>query len=287
MEQVDAPFFAWAHFMDSHWPYHMEEDLVRPKEIAQAWLDLADMHGRANFEGRSARDKPIPPEQRDHFIALYEKSLKYLDAQVGRLIDYIQNSRFGENTIVILVADHGEEFLDHGRWGHWESNLHDEILRVPLIVWMPNGPHGQVVQQQVRLLDLMPTILELSGSPAASGVLGSSIASLFSAGESEYNVDESISEMRRDPWHRIAVRTTSFKYIWDSKRPDQPDLFDLRTDPGEKQNVRDQFPQEVIRFQATVDEHRRRVAATEPTTAVPKLQLDEEVARRLRDLGYL
>lgn len=287
MEQVETPFFAWAHFMDLHWPYHLEEDLVRAKEIAQAWKDLADMHGRANFQGRSARDKPITTAQRDHFIALYERSLQYLDAQIGRLMEYIQGSRFGANTIVILVADHGEEFLDHGRWGHWESNLHDEILRVPLIVWMPNRPHGQLIQQQVRLLDLMPTILELSGSPTSNGVLGSSMASLLSSGESKYDGDQAISEMRRDPWHRIAVRTESFKYIWDSKKPDQPDLFDLRADPGEKQNVRDRFPQEVTRFQSTIDEHRRRVAATEPATAVPKLQLDEEVARRLRDLGYL
>ncbi len=287
MEQAQTPFFAWAHFMDLHWPYHLEEELVRPGEIAQAWKDLADMHGRANFHGRSARDKPITAAERDHFIALYERSLQYLDAQVGRFMDYIQNSRFGENTIVILVADHGEEFLDHGRWGHWESNLHDEILRVPLIAWMPNGPHGRVIQQQVRLLDLMPTILELSGSPASDGVLGSSMAPLLSSDESKYEANESVSEMRRDPWHRIAVRTESFKYIWDSKKPDQPDLYDLRADPGEKQNVCDRFPQEVIRFQAVVDEHRRRVAATEPTTAVPKLQLDEEVARRLRDLGYL
>jgi arylsulfatase A-like enzyme len=93
--------------------------------------------------------------------------------------------------------------------------------------------------------------------------------------------------MRRDPWHRIAVRTESFKYIWDSKRPDQPELYDLRTDPGEKQNIRDHFPQEVGRLQASVDAHRLRVAATEPAIAVPKLELDQEVARRLRDLGYL
>lgn len=287
MEQVQTPFFAWAHFMDLHWPYHLEEELVRPGEIAQAWKDLADMHGRANFHGLSARDKPISAAEREHFIALYERSLQYLDAQIGRLMSYIQDSRFGENTIVILVADHGEEFLDHGRWGHWESNLHDEILRVPLIVSMPNGQHGRVIEQQVRLLDLMPTILELSGSPASDDVLGSSMASLLSSGESKYDGELSISEMRRDPWHRIAVRTESFKFIWDSKKPDQPDLYDLRADPGEKQNVSDRFPQEVIRFQAVVDEHRRRVAATEPTTAVPKLQLDEEVARRLRDLGYL
>jgi hypothetical protein len=83
------------------------------------------------------------------------------------------------------------------------------------------------------------------------------------------------------------VRTASFKYIWDSKQPDQPELYDLRTDPAETHNVRDQFPQEVSRFQAAVEAHRLRVAATEPAIAAPKLKVDEDVARRLRDLGYL
>jgi len=117
--------------------------------------------------------------------------------------------------------------------------------------------------------------------------LGASMASLLAQDGSNYDGSEVISEMRRDPWHRIAVRTESFKYIWDSKRPEQPDLYDLRTDPGEKQNVRDRFPEEVNRLQASVDAHRLRVSATEPAMAVPKLKLDEEVARRLRDLGYL
>lgn len=287
LDRVETPFFAWAHYMDIHWPYHIEETLVRPKEIAQAWQDMLDMHGRSNFEGRSDRDKPITTAQRDHFIELYEKSLQYLDGQIGRLIDHIQNSDCADNTLIILVADHGEEFLDHGRWGHWESNLFDEILRVPLIMWVPGGPHGHVIRQQVRLLDLMPTILDLCGYPNSDDLLGTSMVPLLQQGEAKYDAEETISEMRRDPWHRVAVRTESFKYIWDSKRPDQPELYDLRNDPGEKQNVRDRFPQEVSRFQNTVDAHRLRVAATEPAIAVPKLKLDEDVARRLRDLGYL
>jgi arylsulfatase A-like enzyme len=93
--------------------------------------------------------------------------------------------------------------------------------------------------------------------------------------------------MRRDPWHRIAVRTEAFKYIWDSKRPNQPELYDLRADPGEKQNVSDHYPQEVSRFQASVDAHLRRVAETEPVTTAPEPEFDEEVRRRLRGLGYI
>jgi hypothetical protein len=117
--------------------------------------------------------------------------------------------------------------------------------------------------------------------------MGASLVPLWAHREADYEVDVAISEMRRDPWHRVAVRTEAFKFIWDSKRPNQPDLYDLKADPAEKRNVSEHYPQEVSRFQAIVDAHLRRVADTEPGTAAPKLELDQEVITRLRDLGYM
>ena len=241
------------------------------------------MAGRSNYD----RTKSITPAQQSHFVELYERSLHYLDAQIGRLMSHLDQSGYGSNTIVIVVADHGEEFLDHDRWGHWESNLFDEILKVPLILRLPDQASGQVIRSQVRLLDLMPTILEMCGCPAPTGLMGTSMTPVWAKQEVAYDGAVSLSEMRRDPWHRVAVRTEAFKYIWDSKRPDQPVLYDLRADPAEKQDVSTSYPQEVRQFQARVDTHLRRVAETEPMTAAPKLELDEEVVRRLRDLGYV
>src|SRR6266496_873997 len=283
LDSVENPFFAWIHYMDLHWPYYLEETLIHPRAIAQAWQDLAIMNGRSNFNG----DGTITAAQRKHFVELYEQSLQYLDTQIGRLMDHLEKLGYDSNTIVILLADHGDEFLDHGRWGHWESNLYDEILKVPLIIRMPDSSNARVIQHQVRLLDLMPTILDLCGCPLTSDLLGTSLVPPWTQHEDEYKVEAAISEMRRDPWHRVAVRTEAFKYIWDSKRPNEPALYDLQADPTEKQNVSGDFPQQVSRFQAQVDEHLRRVAETEPGIAIPKLELDEQVARRLRDLGYI
>lgn len=283
VDNTRTPFFAWVHYMDVHWPYHLEEALVDPKDIAQAWQDVALMHDRANF----GRTESFTDGMRDRFVTLYEQALQYLDRQIGRLLDHVEESGYGENTIVIAVSDHGEEFLDHGRWGHWESNLFDEIIRVPLLIRMPGWKSGKVVGNQVRLLDLMPTILDLCGCPAPAGVEGTSMSPLWSDNGQRYEVAESISEMQRAPWHRIAVRTEAFKFIWDNKRPDQPELFDLQTDPGETKNVSDRYPQQVQQFRAHVEAHLRRVAATEPAIAAPELEYDEEVMRRLQDLGYI
>jgi arylsulfatase A-like enzyme len=117
--------------------------------------------------------------------------------------------------------------------------------------------------------------------------MGVSLVPLWTQPEAEYEGEAAISEMRRDSWHRIAVRTEAFKYIWDNKRPNQPELYDLRTDPGEKQNVSEHHPQEVSQFQAIVEVHLRRVAETDQATASTELEFDEQLIRRLRDLGYV
>jgi arylsulfatase A-like enzyme len=283
LERVETPFFAWAHYMDMHWPYHLEGTLTRPKEIAQAWRDLALMHHWFVFNDNIS----FTAAQRNHFVRLYERSLQYLDTHIGRLMSYLAGLGYDANTIIIVASDHGEEFFDHGRWGHWESNLYDEILKTPLIIRLPNGPRGQVIRQQVRLLDLMPTILDLCDCPSPGGLMGTSLIPLWRQSEAPYAGKPAISEMRRDPWHRVAVRTEAFKYIWDSKHPNQPQLYDLLADPGEEHDVSDQYPQEVGRFQAHVDEHLRRVAETEPVRPVQKPEYEEEVASRLRDLGYI
>ena len=280
LDGVQAPFFGWVHYMDVHWPYHLADKLTGPREIAQAWRDLS-LYYEATFN-----QGVIGPEDQRRFIQLYERALCYLDGEIGRLLDYVQQ-QYGQDTVVIVVSDHGEEFLEHGRWGHWESNLHDEILRIPLIIRLPGQSEAGATDRQVRTLDIMPTVLSLCDCPLPDKVEGTNMAPVWSHNGASYDVIESISEMRRDPWHRIAVRTPALKYIWDSKRPDRPELYDLQADKAERHNAIHQYPQEAHRFQACVEEHLIRVASSEPHDDIAELEHSEEVLRRLRDLGYI
>jgi arylsulfatase A-like enzyme len=281
LDGVNEPFFVWAHYMDVHWPYHREKTLSSPEDIAQAWRDLSHLHA-ANWNGA-----PISEAQKRHYIQLYEEALRYTDAQIGRLLDYLERSGQAANTVIVVVADHGEEFLEHGRWGHWENNLHDEVLRVPLIVRIPSRPGGEIVSRQVRTLDIMPTLLELGGCPRLEKCEGESLLPVIAGSGNTYAGDVSISEMWREEWHIIAVRTEEFKFIWDSKRPEQPELFRLPTDPDEKTNVASQFAERMQAFQAIVDRHRERGRQTAPTAQVAPPDLDANVVARLRDLGYM
>ncbi len=296
LDGIDAPFFAWLHYMDVHWPYHREELLTEPADIAQAWRDLAHLHN-ANWYGAA-----ITPQQRDHYIQLYEDALVYADAQIGRLLDYLEQSGKLDDTIIVVAADHGEEFLEHGRWGHWEDNLHDEILKVPLILRLPGQNEPIIVEKQVRLLDLMPTLLDLCGCDAPDGLEGTSLRPLWEQELSFLRRQESkqmdtrlrgydslvsISEMWREAWHIIAVRTESFKYIWDSKQPDQPLLFDLQADPGETRNVLADHADIAAALHVHVDARRQQMMATKPEETAVQPDLGPDVMERLRGLGYV
>jgi arylsulfatase A-like enzyme len=281
VESARKPFLIWAHYMDVHWPYHLEETLSHPQEIAQAWRDLAHLYN-VNWNGSK-----ITSDQREHYRTLYERALSYADAQIGRLLHRLEELNLFGNTVVILVSDHGEEFLERKHWGHFEINLHDEILRVPLIIYLPELKTGHVVSRQVRTLDIMPTILDLCGCSQPEELQGTSLRPLWSQREEEYRSDLSISEMWRDHRHIIAVRTVNFKYIWDSYHQDRPLLFDLVTDPEETHNLINRYPDHAGYFQTIVDDHRQAAVRTDPGKELVEPQLDDVLIRRLRDLGYV
>jgi arylsulfatase A-like enzyme len=281
LDRTAGPFFAWAHYMDVHWPYHLEQDLVTPHEIARAWQDLAHYHA-ANWKGAV-----ITPFHRERYIRLYETALSYLDEQIGRLFAFMEKSGQLSDTVIIVVADHGEEFLDHGRWGHWENNLYDEIIRVPLIISLPGQNRSQTVNQQVRVLDLMPTILDLAGTQPAPEMEGISLRPLWTGEHGKYPIREGICEMQRDEWHRIAVRTETSKYIWDSRRPEQPELFDLSADPAEQLNIANNHPDLISANQMVVERHLSSVSKSRPAHRTAEPELDEAVLDRLRGLGYI
>lgn len=285
LDTVEPPFFGWIHYMDLHWPNHIKETLTTPRDVARAWQDLGIMHRRSNFK----REQPLNLSQINRFIRLYELALQELDIHIGKLLDHLEKLGYGSETIILLTSDHGEEFLDHGRWGHKESNLFDEIIKVPLIIKHPGWTDGMIIQNQVRLLDIMPTILDLCDCPPSNNLEGISLVPLWRDNGTQYSILEAISEMPRSDWHRIALRTEDIKYIWDNKHPDQPELYDLISDPGETQNIgtSNQHSSVISRFETIINQHLERIANTKPVDSIPALDLDEKMIKRLRDLGYV
>lgn len=281
LSSVNEPFMAWMHYMDVHWPYHLEDTLTKPKDIAEAWQDLSHLH-EVNWYGA-----PVSPEQKARYIRLYEEAIAYTDAQIGKLMDFLDESGLSENTVVVLVSDHGEEFMERRHWGHVELNLYDEILKVPMLMRIPGVPGNQVIGQQVSTMDIMPTLLEFAGCRIPEKVLGKSLVPLWAGNPADYGVEVVIGERWRDTSHMIAVRTEAYKYIWDDAKPDQPLLFDLRQDPDEQHNIAADQPKVVQELHQHVEAQLERMRSTAPAEKSKEPVLDEEIVARLRGLGYV
>lgn len=176
------PFFLFAHYFDPHFDYvppapfdtSLDPDYDGPvtgegylADRAISELDASAPSGRV----RTASERDLA-----HLQALYAGELAATDAAVGRLLDRLDELKLAENTLVVLVGDHGDEFFEHGGIGH-RRTLHREVLRVPLVLRLPGGlPAGTRVPEPVSTASLTPTVLELLGvsgraEPAAESLL--------------------------------------------------------------------------------------------------------------------
>ncbi len=238
-------FFLWLHYMDAHEPYLPSSRLIFPlKKYRLLELDM-----------KAHRSPDVLAPLISHWARIYESKVAYVDAMMGALLNTLKRSNILDDTFVIITADHGQQFLEHGRYGHGHF-LYDELIHVPLIIAGP-GVKAQVTTEQVSLLDLAPTILDMLNIEKPKAFLGKSLLPLMNGNHPQADHLEAISEAdtvqrltevsvgrmpRLDVNHRrISLRTGKWKYVY--TEGELHELYDLQDDPGETKNVIDTKPQ--------------------------------------------
>jgi len=228
----------------------------------------------------------LGPDDARHLRNLYDAELRQQDARLGRLLDGLEQGGHLDDTIVVLVADHGEEFFEHGGLGHARS-LHQELTRVPMLLAGPGLPSGTRVEAPVSLIDLVPTLLELAGAPPLSGVNGVDLSRYWREPEAEPPKRPLYSAANhwignRGRHFKRAVRDGRYALHYDSDGAAYA-LFDVSTDPGEKQDLAASRPELLATLrQLLAPRIPRGQPATTPAPAVP-----EELVEELGELGYL
>ncbi len=167
------PFFLWLHYMDPHEPYS--------PQLAPAAGPYSGRFLRSSgLVSTIMRGGLLDPADLDRLQRLYDGEILAFDRQLGRLVSYLRVRGLLQRTVVVVTADHGEEFLDHGGLGHGHT-LFDELLHVPLLVRMPGGSPGLVPRETVlQSIDLYPTILALAGvQQTPPGVQGREMTALL------------------------------------------------------------------------------------------------------------
>ncbi len=253
----ERPFFLFLHTYEVHEPYferqpfydRFAEESGRPK-IPSNWVATrrqARMAGDgflAHKEVMMSPDHgrtwdPIPSGLKDSVIDRYDAGLAFTDAHIGKVLDAIEAQGKTENTVVLLTSDHGEGLGENGMSGH--SYLYDFNILVPLIIAAPGSgwPQGYRVSEQVRSVDIVPTLLDLAGLEIPEGIDGETLAPLLK--ENHGNDDRPGWSYAASSNRGIALRTAETKYIFNNTawRPafGTEQLFHLSADPSESENL--------------------------------------------------
>lgn len=300
--RADVPFFMFLHSYEVHKPYD-----PTPKRIQKLWKQRGIRYS-GPFEARfdslwglafNRRNSVLTRSDRRQIELLYDAEVIGLDAQVGRLERALDRHGLADDTLVVLMSDHGEEFDEHGFLGHGDT-LHQQALRIPMILRLPGRvPAGRRITSPVGLIDLGPTIAELAGiehpfddAPAQSlvteimGRANGLTRPVFSELEDTLGacVTRKAGKFKSCPYKGVAVREGRFAFIHRAVTG-EVQLFDYATDRAERRNVADQFTERTAYFESLVSEFRADVEATK-TLAAPH-RVDSETRRNLKALGYV
>jgi arylsulfatase A-like enzyme len=232
----------------------------------------------------------MTPQDLQNTLALYDAGIMYVDACLGTLFQKLDKDDLLKDTIVILTADHGEEFGEHGDFDHYPK-LYDELLHVPLIISVPELPR-RTIDETVSLIDLAPTIVELLNLSPIHSWEGKSLVPLITGVTRNWEnravseVSHAINQMRIDPTKRItSIRTNEWKFIV-NEADGSRELYQLINDPGETINVYREEPAVAKIFELKMKKHLSRYDSTIKIQPFHVTE-DEDMKERLKKLGYL
>ena len=255
----EGPFLAFVHYFDPHLAYAPPspyDTLFDPGYSGRLGKSF-DLDYFSSKRAGAIRDEidALDAADRNHIVSLYDGEIAFTDSAIGALLAGLIDRRIDQNTLVVLLSDHGEEFFEHGGLDHGHS-LYGELIRVPLIMRFPDGlGRGKRLARQVRLIDVTPTILDYLGEEGIFEFEGVSLLPLIEGGEAPASragallgIDFCLSEaMRRT---NMVKSITSYPYkLIENVETKERSLFDLDADRLEQTNLAREEKEEADRLE--------------------------------------
>lgn len=250
------PYFLYLHYMDPHSPYHQQDPEYRS-------------------QGDDLLDK----------LAAYDSEITYVDEMIRELYKHFGWDR---NTVVVVTADHGEEFQDHGGWEHGHT-LYHEVMDVPLIFVFPDETAAASrLETRASILDIIPTLRDYLQLAASDQDQGISLLPLFRSQADQSGQDDRMffAHLHSAPWlgdlDLQAVIQDSDKLV--VTQPDQRELFDLDADPQELINLSEQKPEVITELWGIFQQRQGEWFKVDPEKV--ETTLTPEEIKKLKSLGY-
>jgi arylsulfatase len=297
IEKRQEPFFMWVHYFDPHAPYLPPYPYNVLYQADPAYTPYrkptSELQQPYNWVDRYG-DWPAWAEDVAEVITQYDGAIQYADLQVNRLLTYLDEHDLSDNTIVIVTADHGEGFGEHGvAYDHY--GLYEEVVHVPLIIRAPGRlPAAQVVDELVGHIDLGPTLFGLLGLPIPEEMAGVDLGQTI---HRQRGLDRQGIVSQQHELYSTAIRTEGWRLIQQLLDDDlwplyelhtgQVELYDLQDDPQERQNLVSSDSSAVRQtLNSLFDLLLGWEAETPLAEGLESPPLNEEMEEMLRRLGY-
>lgn len=286
----ERPFFCFHFYIDPHNPYLSPPDFQRLFDSEWTSEPVSDWKHELG-----------EPEPRTLFnlLAQYDGSIAYWDSEFRKMADLLKDRGEFDNSVFVYTSDHGEEFWEHGQWGH-QRTLFEESIHVPLLISFPVPirfprlqPTSRFVYEVASSVDIVPTVLEFLRIEPDENARGSSLLKLAMQGkeggpERTVYCEEILN--RYGPYDLRAVRSQTTKYIMTFNYEGARDLddmfFDLEKDSLERSNILTSEPEEALRHREILATLVKEIAGHAPAR-VDTIEIDPATRERLRALGYL
>jgi arylsulfatase A-like enzyme len=292
--------FLFLHLFDIHWPYTPPRELIsrfeeRPNDISSL------------LERVERRETPRSAEEIEQIVGLYDGAILYVDQELSRFFEALQDLQLYDKSLIVLTADHGEAFYEHDHWEHARPWLHDgpglyeEVIHIPLIVKWPGQASGARIGNVVSQGDIFPTLLEAAGLKSPNGWT----CSLRRYLEGTPDVPRRhpvIAEFTAFSKHngasmQVALRSKHYKYIATLRSDvldeiysggiDEEELYDMAADPGETRNLIGESGIDVGRYRRALRAYLEEAEKSRLQRRGQEVNLDEANRDRLKELGYI
>ena len=287
----DKPFFLYMHTIDPHVPYKP------PQHFLSMYDDDKKYRGPVDFRASSTLLEKIKlgsiklkPRDKARLEALYDAEISYHDVHFAAVIEGLEKRALAEDTIVVVTADHGEEFWDHGSVGHGHS-VYDELLHVPLVMRIPGLTHGAMrADEAVGLVDVVPTVLEAMGQPVPEELSGRSLLPILrgqEGGAPRVAVAGFMRAWRTASVGKFKLIQRTLKHSW---------LYDTEADPKEQNDLAQSHPLALRYMRGLLGLSLADTHAAAPGRGGRKgrqrhkqqnVHIDKRTAAQLEALGYI
>jgi arylsulfatase A-like enzyme len=312
--EQQRPFFLYIHTLELHTPYAPPppyDTRYDPEYRGLTWVNpqiALDSEVRAHKNSRRIRQREL-----EHLKALYDGLINLADDKFQTFVSLLRDSGVYDNTLLIVIADHGEAFGERGRLEHGFAP-YQELSRVPLLMRFPKQiSPGQVIRDNVQLIDLAPTVLDSIGLPIHEDFQGRSLVPLLTGQRANWQ-NTAVYAEGKEGRMLVALIEGGWKLI--TSVPEEPrnqaqgvrgwlhtvislfrdslgaadELYDLENDPRERYNLTASYPTRVRAYKAQVQQwvmEQQTIANHHATTSAQRIDVDPHALEQLRGLGYV